>query len=84
MPVGLRTVEVNGTQFLINGKPFYFLGFGKHEDADVSRIFLLVKSYLLHEPSDKHDQFSHSTKTVSDGFVKTRCTTNAVFCSVYN
>ena len=34
-PVGLRTVEVTATQFLINGKPFYFQGFGKHEDADV-------------------------------------------------
>ncbi|EET58918.1 glycosyl hydrolase family 2, TIM barrel domain protein [Marvinbryantia formatexigens DSM 14469] len=30
---GIRTVEVKGTQFLINGKPFYFKGFGKHEDA---------------------------------------------------
>jgi len=30
---GIRTVEVRGTQFLINGKPFYFKGFGKHEDS---------------------------------------------------
>lgn len=30
---GIRTVAVKGTQFLINGKPFYFKGFGKHEDA---------------------------------------------------
>ncbi len=29
---GVRTVEVRGTEFLINGKPFYFKGFGKHED----------------------------------------------------
>ena len=35
-PVGLRTVEVKGAEFLINGEPFYFHGFGKHEDADVS------------------------------------------------
>ena len=35
LPVGVRTVEVRGTQFLINGEPFYFTGFGKHEDADV-------------------------------------------------
>jgi beta-glucuronidase len=35
MPVGIRTVEVKDVKFLINGKPFYFLGFGKHEDADV-------------------------------------------------
>ena len=32
---GVRTVEVKGTQFLINGKPFYFKGFGKHEDSAV-------------------------------------------------
>ena len=36
LPVGIRTVEVQDVKFLINGKPFYFLGFGKHEDADVS------------------------------------------------
>ncbi len=30
---GIRTVEVRGTQFLINGEPFYFKGFGKHEDS---------------------------------------------------
>jgi beta-glucuronidase len=33
--VGVRTVEVSGTQFLINGEPFYFKGFGKHEDIAV-------------------------------------------------
>ncbi len=32
-PFGVRTVEVRGKSFLINGKPFYFKGFGKHEDA---------------------------------------------------
>jgi beta-glucuronidase len=32
LPVGIRTVRVQGTQFLINDKPFYFRGFGKHED----------------------------------------------------
>ena len=30
---GFRTVEVKGTKFLINGKPFYFKGFSKHEDS---------------------------------------------------
>ena len=33
LPVGVRTVEVRGTRFLINGEPFRFTGFGKHEDA---------------------------------------------------
>ncbi|WP_030437451.1 beta-glucuronidase [Actinoplanes subtropicus] len=35
LPVGVRTVAVHGTEFLINGEPFYFRGFGKHEDAPV-------------------------------------------------
>ena len=30
--VGVRTVEVRGTEFLINGAPFRFIGFGMHED----------------------------------------------------
>lgn len=38
LPVGIRTVEVKGTKFLINNKSFYFKGFGKHEDADVSSV----------------------------------------------
>jgi beta-glucuronidase len=32
-PFGVRTVEVRDAKFLINGKPFYFKGFGKHEDT---------------------------------------------------
>lgn len=32
-PFGVRTVKVVGTKFLINGRPFYFKGFGKHEDS---------------------------------------------------
>lgn len=32
-PFGIRTVKVDGTQFLINGRPFYFKGYGKHEDT---------------------------------------------------
>jgi len=33
--VGVRTVTVSGNRFLINGEPFYFTGFGKHEDLAV-------------------------------------------------
>ena len=32
---GVRSIEIKGTQFLINGQPFYFKGFGKHEDSEV-------------------------------------------------
>jgi beta-glucuronidase len=35
LPVGVRTIEVDGARFLLNGEPFYFKGFGKHEDAAV-------------------------------------------------
>ncbi|MGL4866803.1 MAG: beta-glucuronidase [Cetobacterium sp.] len=31
---GIRTVKVEAGKFLINGKPFYFKGFGKHEDSN--------------------------------------------------
>ena len=34
-PVGIRTVEVDGPRFLINGEPFHFRGFGKHEDLGI-------------------------------------------------
>jgi beta-glucuronidase len=35
LPLGIRTVRVEGTRFLINGEPFNFRGFGKHEDLNV-------------------------------------------------
>lgn len=34
-PFGVRTVEVKDGKFYINEKPFYFKGFGKHEDAPI-------------------------------------------------
>lgn len=48
LPVGVRTVEVRGTQFLINGEPFYFTGFGKHEDTPV-RGKGHDDAYLVHD-----------------------------------
>jgi beta-glucuronidase len=46
--VGVRTVTVDGIKFLINGEPFSFKGFGKHEDLPV-----IGKghndAYLLHD-----------------------------------
>lgn len=35
-PFGVRTVQVTNGKFLINGRPFYFKGFGKHEDTYVN------------------------------------------------
>ncbi|MBI0580238.1 beta-glucuronidase [Neobacillus cucumis] len=34
-PFGVRTVEIKDGKFLINNKPFYFKGFGKHEDSPI-------------------------------------------------
>lgn len=33
--VGIRSVKVKGFEILINDKPFYFKGYGKHEDTPV-------------------------------------------------
>lgn len=35
LPVGIRTVSVTEKQILLNGKPVYLKGFGKHEDSDI-------------------------------------------------
>lgn len=45
---GVRTVEVSGTKFLINGKPFYFTGFGRHEDTNV-RGKGHDQAYMVHD-----------------------------------
>ena len=50
--VGVRTVKVDGIKFLINGEPFSFTGFGKHEDISVigkghSDAFMLHDFELL-------------------------------------
>lgn len=51
LPVGIRTVRVTDKEFLINDKPFYFRGFGKHEDYNVRGRGLdnamLVKDFNL-------------------------------------
>ena len=33
LPYGVRSVRVDGIKFLINERPFYFKGYGKHEDT---------------------------------------------------
>ena len=35
LPVGIRSVRVDGMRFLINDKPFHFKGFGRHEDTPI-------------------------------------------------
>lgn len=33
--IGIRTVEIKGTDILLNGEKVYLKGFGKHEDSDI-------------------------------------------------
>lgn len=44
MKFGVRTLKWTDTAFLINDKPVYFRGFGKHEDSDVN-AFKCLDSY---------------------------------------
>ncbi|MBN9390964.1 MAG: beta-glucuronidase [Chloroflexi bacterium] len=51
LKVGIRTIEVQGGQILLNGKPVKLNGFGRHEDFFASgkglNLPLLVKDYAL-------------------------------------
>ena len=48
LPVGIRTVAIDGERFLINGEPFYFRGFGKHEDSPI-RGRAYDEVYMVHD-----------------------------------
>ncbi|KAJ3961235.1 hypothetical protein N0V92_002121 [Colletotrichum tropicale] len=45
---GIRTIKVEGNRFLINGNPFYFTGFGKHEDSPI-RGKGFDPAYMIHD-----------------------------------
>ena len=51
LPVGVRTVKVQGNRFLLNGKPVYFKGASRHEDFPVlgrgMNEAVLVKDFSL-------------------------------------
>lgn len=51
LPVGIRTVRIEGDTLLLNGQPIYLKGFGRHEDFPVVGRGLLpaliVKDYAL-------------------------------------
>lgn len=50
-PVGLRELSWTNTSFLINGKPLYLHGFGRHEDSDIRGkgldLPLIIRDYNL-------------------------------------
>ncbi len=51
IPVGIRTVAVDGDTLLLNGQPIYLKGFGRHEDFPITGRGLvpavIVKDYAL-------------------------------------
>jgi len=51
LPVGIRTIVVQGSQLLLNGEPIYLTGFGRHEDFPIhGRGFnpaVIIKDYAL-------------------------------------
>ncbi len=51
LPIGIRTVRIEGDQLLLNGQPVYLKGFGRHEDFPVVGRgvlpALIVKDYAL-------------------------------------
>ena len=53
LSVGIRTVAVDGDALLLNGKPVYLKGFGRHEDFPVAGRGLvppvIIKDYSLME-----------------------------------
>ena len=51
LPVGIRTIKVEGDALLLNGQPIYLKGFGRHEDFPItgrgSNLAVIVKDYAL-------------------------------------
>ena len=51
LPIGIRTIAVEGDRLLLNGQPIYLRGFGRHEDFPVTGRGLvpavIVKDFAL-------------------------------------
>ncbi len=51
LPVGIRTIRVEGDELLLNGQPIYLQGFSRHEDFPITGRGLapavIVKDYAL-------------------------------------
>jgi len=54
LPVGLREVTWGASSFMINHKPFYFRGFGRHEDSNIREGVGSTPVCSRHQP-DKVD-----------------------------
>ena len=78
MRVGIRTVEVRGSQLLLNGKPIFLRGFGKHEDfvlhgrgldlAVLVRDFELLKWIGANSFRTSHYPYSEEALQLADEY----------------
>lgn len=76
--VGVRTVKVESCRFYINHQPFYFKGFGKHEDMDIKgkgmddavnvRDFNLLKWMQANSFRTSHYPYSEEILDLADRY----------------
>ncbi len=76
LPVGIRTISVEGNSLLLNGKPVYLKGFDRHEDFPITGRGLVpavvIKDYALLEWSGanafrtSHYPYSEQTMDLAD------------------
>jgi len=90
LPIGVRTVKIQNNKFLLNGKPFYFKGFGRHEDMDIAgkglnlpylvRDFNLMKWIGANSFRTSHYPYSEEQMQMADrqGFLV--CTESPAVC----
>nr|CAD7396017.1 unnamed protein product [Timema cristinae] len=63
--IGLRTLQWNSTTLLLNKRPIYLAGFGKHEDANIQKSW--VKSQTCPDFSVKQGYLNHMRMMVAIG-----------------
>lgn len=78
MKIGVRTVEVRGRELLLNGKPIFLRGFGKHEDfllhgrgldfASIIRDFELLKWIGANSFRTSHYPYSEEAMMLADEY----------------
>lgn len=78
MKIGVRTVAVRGRELLLNGKPIFLRGFGKHEDfplhgrgldlASIIRDFELLKWLGANSFRTSHYPYSEEAMAMADEY----------------
>ncbi|KAH8283559.1 hypothetical protein KR018_006459, partial [Drosophila ironensis] len=76
LPVGMRSLSWNNDSLLLNGKPLYLRGFGRHEDSDIrgkgfdnallTRDFNLIKWIGANAYRTSHYPYSEESMQFAD------------------